>query len=400
MHREPKFCKNSFIAQRAKIDWLKLGEETSSIFYNGIKARRAGSNIFVLKDRDGNVLDSRSAVEEEIINFYKKLIGTDSSAKAIDFSGYEGPVVDMSDHLMLCSFPTSEAIRDVVFDIGNNKSPRPDGFGSMFFKRSWDLVKDDVCKAVMEFFRNGKMLKQFNATFVSLIPKVEKPFAIKELRPISCCNAVMKVISKILVQRIRPVLDRIVSVNQSAFVPGRNIAHNVVVAQELVKGYERKGISPRCMLQIDLQKAYDNVRWTFIEQALVFFQFPTQLIQWVMECVKTPWCSIIINGEAKMFFPGKRGLRQGDPLSPFLFVLVMEMFSRKLTMISKRKGFCFHPKCKQLGLVSIALADDLLIFCKPNKYTLNLIKEGLILTLEGSLVLQQMLQRVRSSLED
>lgn len=94
-----------------------------------------------------------------------------------------------------------------------------------------------------------------------------------------------------------------------------------------------------------------------------------------MLCVSTPTYSILVNGEARGFFPGKRGLRQGDHLSPFLFILVMEMFSRKLIKASKKKGFYLHPKCKQIGLISMDFADDLLIFCKPTNSTLKIIKD-------------------------
>lgn len=159
---------------------------------------------------------------------------------------------------------------------------------------------------------------------------------------------------------------------------GRGIAYNAVVAQDLIKGYERKGVSPRCMIQVDLQKAYDYVRWSYLEEAMKFFNFPNQIICWIIQCVTNPHYSIIINGEARGFFPGKRGLRQGGPLSPFLFVLVIEMCTRKLSLLRKKRGFCFHPKCKQLGLTNIAFADDLLIFCKPTSATLQLVKNCLL----------------------
>lgn len=226
------------------MDWLKLGEETSTLFYNGIKTRKVGNSIFVLKNADGEINDSKDNITAEIIDFYVALFGTEVPSVGIDFQNYGGMVVGNSTHDMFGQNPTMDIIKKAILDIGNNKAPEPDGFGSLFFKDYWDLIKGDVANAIDEFFNSGCLLRQFNTTFMSLIPKFDKPFFVKEFRPISCCNVFLKIISKNLVQKVRPLLDAIIFVNQGAFVPGRNISHNATVAQELVKSYERKGISP------------------------------------------------------------------------------------------------------------------------------------------------------------
>lgn len=232
----------------------------------------------------------------------------------------------------------------------------------------------DVCQAVVEIFRSGKLLKQLNATFVSLIPKVTNPTRVKDLRPISLCNTVLKITTKILADKIKGSINGVVCDSQGAFIPGRSISHKNAVAIELVRGYGKKGVSPRCAIKVDLQKAYDSVRWEFIGYMLKYFQFPEKLIGIIMECVVTPSYSILINGSPEGFFRGGRGLRQGDPLSPYLFVLCMELLSRLLKEAAERPTFRYHPKCKAMKLTHLAFADDLMIFCKADLTTIELIK--------------------------
>ncbi|XP_074288835.1 uncharacterized protein LOC141613986 [Silene latifolia] len=142
----------------------------------------------------------------------------------------------------------------------DDKAPGPDGYSSHFFKTSWDLVGGEMYVfAVHEFFRNGKMLKQLNATNVTLIPKVPNPLTVIQFRPIACCNVVYKCISKLLCARLALVLPHIISVTQGGFIQGRSIMENILICQDLVKLYGRKSVSPRCLFKIDLQKAYDSV---------------------------------------------------------------------------------------------------------------------------------------------
>ncbi|KAL0342564.1 UNVERIFIED_CONTAM: hypothetical protein Scaly_1919000 [Sesamum calycinum] len=127
--------------------------------------------------------------------------------------------------------------------------------------------------------------------------------------------------------RLRLVLDKLISPSQNAFVLGRSIGDNILLAQELFAGYNRQGLPMRCALKVDLRKAYDTVEWDFLSAVLQLFGFPGTFIGWVEECVTTPMFSVCINGNPHGFFKGARGLRQGDPMSPFLFVLIMEMTS-------------------------------------------------------------------------
>ncbi|GKE60615.1 protein LAZ1, partial [Tanacetum coccineum] len=141
---------------------------------------------------------------------------------------------------------TNAEIKTAMFDIGNDKAPRPDGYTSMFFKKGWDVVDADVCKVIHDFFSNGKIRKEINHTFMALIPKIATPQKVNEYRPISCCNVIYKCISKILTNCIIEGIKEVVSENQSAFVLGKRIPDNILLTQELMHNYHLKRRSPRC----------------------------------------------------------------------------------------------------------------------------------------------------------
>jgi hypothetical protein len=172
-----------------------------------------------------------------------------------------------------------------------------------------------------------------------------------DFRPIAYCNVVYKCITKIISNRMLPFLSDLVSLNQSAFIPSRSISENVLLAREIVRGYHKEKGNPRCTLKIDLMKAYDSVNWDFMIYSLHCFGFSKKFLSWIKECITSPKFSICLNGTLVGYFEGKKGLRQGDPLSPYLFVLTMEVLSRIIAVhTSGGSGFKFHPKYLKLKL--------------------------------------------------
>lgn len=177
--------------------------------------------------------------------------------------------------------------------------------------------------------------------------------------------------------RLREVLPHLVDTNQGAFVEGRSILHNVLLAQELVKGYDQANISPRCVLKIDLHKAYDSLSWDFIFELLEALNVPSIFVNWIQECVCTVSYAVKINGENQGRIIGKRGLRQGDPMSPLLFVLAMDYLTRILHLVVATKGFQYHPRCRKQKIISLCFADDLLIFSKASLAAVQIVLNAL-----------------------
>ncbi|KAK4384062.1 Retrovirus-related Pol polyprotein from type-2 retrotransposable element R2DM [Sesamum angolense] len=316
------------LRQRAKLQWLKGGDQCSKVFFRRVATRRANKRIFQISDDDGNEQIEPTIISSIFVDFYKGLLGGDRTDRAIDLR-YLRPwarhILTDDEARAIIRPVTIDEVKTAFFDIEEDKAPGPDGFSSGFFKAAWPVVGEEVSKAIIDFFKTGRLLKQLNATLLTLIPKVRTPHSVAEFRPISCCNVVYKVISKIIVSRIREILDLLISPSQNAFVPGRLISDNILLAQELFSGYNQCRLPPRCALKVDLRKAYDTVEWDFLIATLRVFGFPAVFIRWIEECVTSAHYSVVVNGGVHGFFAGARGLRQGDPMSPYLFVLVVEV---------------------------------------------------------------------------
>ncbi|GKC45282.1 hypothetical protein Tco_1063004, partial [Tanacetum coccineum] len=323
------------LVQKAKIDWLKLGDANTAYFHKVVKSA---------------------------IGFYYLFCNRLSEDAAVSM------IRDVTD----------KEIRDAMFSLGDNKAPGPDGYTAAFFKEAWGILSADICKAIKEFFTNGILLKELNHTIIALIPKVATPLRINDYRPISCCNVLFKCISKIISNRLKDSLSELVSLNQSAFVPGRRISDNILLTQELMHNYHLDRGPARCAFKVDIQKAYDTVDWNFLNDSLIGFGFHPRMIGWIMECVKTTSFSISINGCLHGYFKGKRGLRQGDPLSPYLFTLVMEVLTLMLNRrVRQSDSFTFHRYCSQLNIINLCFADDLFLFAHGDVDSTRVIMEAL-----------------------
>jgi hypothetical protein len=166
-----------------------------------------------------------------------------------------------------------------------------------------------VCEAVLKFFHHCKLLKEVNSTIITLVPKRKNPSCMGDYRAISCCNIIYKCITKILANRMIPGLEEVISSNQGPFIPGRGIAENILLAQEVVSDYHKEKGKARCTLKVDLMKAYDSLSWEYILHYLHCFGAPSRYIAWIRECITSPSFSIALNGTLVS------GLRQKDHIS-------------------------------------------------------------------------------------
>lgn len=154
----------------------------------------------------------------------------------------------------------------------------------------------------------------------------------------------------------------VISPSQSAFIKGRLLSENVLLATEIIHGYNRKNISRRGILKVDLRKAFDSIRWDFILSTLRALHFPEIFITWIAECITTPTFSVSVNGVSGGYLKSSQGLRQGDPLSPYLFVLAMEVFSRLLSSRFDTGYITYHPKAADINMSHLMFANDVMIF--------------------------------------
>ncbi|GJV35267.1 putative RNA-directed DNA polymerase [Tanacetum coccineum] len=374
---EAKIDEERFLKQKAKIEWLDVGDSNSSYFHKSVKCKNQRSRIDSIRDNEDNEVTG-TLVADCFVKHYHQFLGVSAECDDLNSVDLFPKCITSETSMNMVRNITNKEIKTAMFNIGDDRAPGPDGFTSAFFKKSWNIVGNDVCSAVREFFDNGQLLKEVNHTFLALIPKVSTPLKVTDYRPISCCNVLYKCISKIITNRIIDGLKEIVSENQSDFIPGRRISDNILITQELMHNYHRNRGPPRCAFKVDIQKAYDTVDWKFLDYILRCYGFHHKMVKWIMTCVTTASFSICINGDIHGFFKGKRGLRQGDPLSPYLFTLVMEV----LTLITKRRvrlsnSFRYHNRCEDLQLVNVCFADDLFIFTRGDVDSARLIMEAL-----------------------
>jgi hypothetical protein len=312
-----------------------------------------------------------------MVDFYSVLLGTPfPNRQSVDYNIIQaGALLSSEDAMVLCRDISNEEIGAALQGIGNDKAPGMDGFNSFFFKKNWDIVGNDVSSAIHYFFRTNRLAKQFSATALTIIPKCNNPNGLTDYRPIACCSIVYKIITKIITARLEAVLGKLISPLQSAFIKGRNFFDNILVAHELVRGYHKVSDEMLCACKIDIKKAYDSVAWDFLEEMLLGLGFPSRFIGWIMSCVRNASYSLMINGCLEGSFQGKKGLRQGDPLSPLLFVIVMEYLSRSLA--DPPAYFKYHRGCEEMKLTHLCFADDLFMFCGGDKESVGWLKEKL-----------------------
>lgn len=221
-------------------------------------------------------------------------------------------------------------IQTALFDIHNDKSPGLDGFPASFFKYYWSSVGSQIIRAVNRFFENGHMLKEWNQSLLILIPKQDPPEEVNHLRPICLCNVVYKCISKCMVNRMKPLLPKLIDHYQNAFILGSQMDDSKLLFHETLHiiNKQRSGSRYLAALELDMNKAYDRVSWLFLLKVLKAYGFPDIWINLIQQCISTVSYRILINGGASKHFSPQCGLRQGDPLSPYLFLFCMDIFSR------------------------------------------------------------------------
>ncbi|GJU04495.1 probable L-cysteine desulfhydrase, chloroplastic [Tanacetum coccineum] len=212
---------------------VKRGDKNTTFFHNMIKARRNKSRVESIKDENGKFYEGSNVVEQFVMHF-KKFLGEFVPVKSIEDSLFINKINDDNDAVKMIKEVSNEEIKNAIFDIDSNKAFGPDGFSFEFFKKAWGDWKRG--------------------------------------------------------------LSKIVNINQSAFLPRRHIQDNILIAQELLRGYNRKNWPKRCAMQIDIQKAYDTVDWTFLESTLVKFGFPKKMVKWIMACISSSSFSICLNG--------------------------------------------------------------------------------------------------------
>ncbi|XP_042969986.1 uncharacterized protein LOC122302667 [Carya illinoinensis] len=364
------------LAQQAKQEWLNSGEASSKFF----KAMASKNHKLVrqMKISENEWLKTPEEVHIGAVDFFQNFLATNHQFPLPDLSSLIDPVIQEDDNVNLLELPSIQEVKQVVFSIPTDSSPGLDGLGLGFYKAYWDIVAMDVVDGVHDFFRGGKIPREFTASFLVLIPKVDNPKSFDKIRPISLCSVFYKICTKILVTRLSHLLPPLISEEQGAFIPGRSIFENVSLIQEMIQNINKPVRGGNVVLKIDMAKAYDSMNWDFLIHSLASFGFSEGVCSLVRQCISSPWFSVVMNGIPKGFFQGGRCLRQDDPLSHYLFILGEEILSRLLKKSFQEMRIIPFQHPRGAPIISHLLyADDIVIFANVDKKLIWAISEVL-----------------------
>jgi len=354
----------SLLSQKARTNWLKNGDSCTRFYHSSLRWRRLRNEVKGV-EVGGQWCEEPCTVRSEA----KKLFEARFSATkdfGVRLYEVEFKSITWKDNMSLLKEFFVEEVRDVVWHCEVSKSPGPDGFNFNFIKKSWDFIKEEVMAIMNLFHDTGVLPKGCNASFIALVPKVRDPVKLEQYRPISLVGAIYKIISKVLAGKIRKVISSIVDDSQSAFVKDKGILDSVLMANEVVEDIRRSGGSGLC-LKVDFEKAYDLVRWEFLYDMLQRLGFQSKWISWIRGCMESSTVSVLVNGSPTEEFKPPRGLRQGDPLAPFLFIVVAEGLAGLVRQAAKANLLSsLKIGRKKVELCILQFADDTMFFCEDS----------------------------------
>ena len=344
--------------------------------------RKARNRITLLKREDGSNNNNIEEIENLLVKHFNDRFYEPNSYSfdsiLENLSTLPIPKLSQQQVLQLDSPISNDEIEMAVFQLGAHKSPGPDGIPAFFFQEYWAVVKQDILNSTQAVFHSGSLLKALNKTFITLILKVSVPEEVTQFRLISLCNVTYKIITKIMVNRLKPLMNSLILPSQNAFIQGRNISDNILLAHEIMdtmgeKMGRKKGYGA---LKVDMCKAYDRVSWNFLRAVLTTMNFSSTWINWIMECISLVQYAILLNGSPTQFFHPSRALRQGDPISPYLFLLCTNILSIALTQAERQKQIMGITVGRRgVTFTHLLFADDSIFFFENDNQSLSKLKE-------------------------
>jgi hypothetical protein len=343
--------------------WLKSGDANTKYFHKLASFNRSKKSIWTIDSNERGPIRGQDALLEEAFSHFNHQFKSPSNQflteKATTAALFPHFISDEAAAELFKPVTLTE-IKDILLLFKKERSPGPDGWTSEFFIFFFDLVGEDLLQLVEDSRLKGKISRSLNATFLVLIPKKDSPRTFFEYRPISLCNLIYKLISKVISNRIKPFLERNLSAEQLGFLKGRRIQDAIGAAHECMHSIKQKN-QKALIMKLDLKNAFDSIDWDFLRLVLFAVGFGEKFINWILACVSSANSAVLINGEATSFFNLERGLRQGCPLSPYLFILIMEGLSLLL-----KKSFTEHKisgikVTKLIKIFHLMFVDDVLL---------------------------------------
>ena len=374
---------------RSKVRWIEKGENPTKYFFNLEKKNYEKIVISQLSIDEEEITSDFKQINKEIesffARFYKSSIDPQEENAVLEkFQSF----VESLENTLLCEHENEELehnlsieeLQNALKDFQNNKTPGEDGFTKEFYDTFFDLLGNSLLDSFNAAFHHGKLSVTQKRGIISLIPKDESNLTVlSNWRPITLLNVDYKILAKAIAKRIQPKLPKLIHTDQTGFIKGRFIGQNVRLLIDLMKYTDVKKI-PGILLFVDFEKAFDTIEWSFIQNVLKRFNFGPVIRHWISTLSSDVESAVINGGYTTNFFQISRGVRQGCPLSPLLFVLGAEILAQKIRQ---------SPGCRGIELPQSVeakisqFADDTTLICrdtdalKENMKILNDFRESL-----------------------
>ncbi|XP_026459876.1 uncharacterized protein LOC113360595 [Papaver somniferum] len=292
------------LKMKSRGTWLEDGGQNTRFFHNSIRMRRSQNTISELKVSNDTTLFLQDEIEDFIVNHYQaKFNGGDVHIDPVLFD-IEHESISVAESAYMDVIPSLEEVRVAVFDLGDDSAPGPDGFTGSFYRQCWDIISRDLSNAIANYYR-----------------------------PICVSNFFFKIITKIMDTRLGTVLNKLISEEKATFMKGRNIHENLALASELINEINMERKHGNVGLKLDIAQAFVTVSWDFIAEVFRQYGFSDSWCMWVLNILRSARISVMMNGFPEGYFSITRGLRQGDPLSPLIFVLIEDVLNHNLSKL-------------------------------------------------------------------
>lgn len=340
---------------RSRAKWVAEGEKINNYFCNLEKRHFTNKCMTKLIDKNEMLIDEPQKIKQEVNVFYKTLY-TRKTLETCEITDLieECPTLSSEEKNLLEGEISLEEAGLALKNMKNGKSPGTDGFGAEFYKFFWKKLGPFVVRALNKSFRDGELSATQREGLITCIPKPDKQREyIKNWRPISLLNVLYKIGAACIANRIKKILPNLICEDQTGFIANRYLGDNIRLIYDLISYLDTKH-QPGLLLCLDFEKAFDSLDWKFMFKVLEAYGFGENICNWIKTFYKNIKSTVIVNGQTSDWFAIQRGCRQGDPLSPYLFVMCIEILAIMIRENKDIKGIMINNKEHKIS----QFADD------------------------------------------
>ena len=358
---------------RSKCRWVEGGERPTKYFFNLEKKNYNKKTITELHGEDGTTVNNEKQILDSIEKYYSQLYKTINNPEQKDFDSFMEPLriskLKTEDREEMEGPLSVEECKKALDTFEGDKTPGEDGFTVEFYKIFFDLIGQDLVASFNAAYEVNELSISQRRGIVTLIPREDGSLLeLQNWRPITLLDVDCKIATKAIAKRIEPYLPTLIHSDQTGFIKGRYIGENIRLIEDVME-YTKVHNIPGILIALDFKKAFDSLEWGYIMNTLDAFNFGTSIKRWISTFYTNIESAVINNGFLTNWFKPSRGVRQGCPLSPFLFILSAELLANKIRQDTKIKGI----KILENEIKLSQFADDTNLFCAD----LETVKEAL-----------------------